>query len=84
MPIFPKIDRERHRKDIFLCSPVSQPDATGFSGTESEGTANDSESFEGSLQGRTIPAKAVKPIVDSAYSLNPPSLPLSNSTEPRS
>ena len=34
MPIFEKIDMERHRRDINLCKPVSQPDATGYSGVE--------------------------------------------------
>ena len=34
MSIFERIDRERHRRDINLCKPVSQPDATGFSGVE--------------------------------------------------
>lgn len=32
MSIFEKIDTQRHRRDINLCPPVSQPDATGFSG----------------------------------------------------
>ena len=32
MTIFERIDTERHRRDINLCKPVSQPDATGFSG----------------------------------------------------
>lgn len=32
MSIFEKIDTERHRRDINLCKPVSQPDATGYSG----------------------------------------------------
>jgi len=32
MTIFERIDRQRHRRDINLCKPVSQPDATGFSG----------------------------------------------------
>lgn len=36
MKIFEKIDTERHRRDINLCRPVSQPDATGFSGVEPE------------------------------------------------
>jgi len=36
MSIFEKIDTERHRRDINLCRPVSQPDATGFSGAEPE------------------------------------------------
>ena len=36
MKIFEKIDTVRHRRDINLCRPVSQPDATGFSGAEPE------------------------------------------------
>lgn len=36
MRIFEKIDTARHRRDINLCRPVSQPDATGFSGAEPE------------------------------------------------
>jgi len=38
MTIFEKINTERHRRDINLCRPVSQPDATGFSGTEPDAT----------------------------------------------
>lgn len=34
MSIFEKIDMGRHRRDINLCKPVSQPDATGYSGVE--------------------------------------------------
>ena len=36
MTIFEKIDTQRHRRDINLCKPVSQPDATGFSGVASD------------------------------------------------
>ncbi len=36
MKIFEKIDTARHRRDINLCRPVSQPDATGFSVDETE------------------------------------------------
>ena len=32
MTIFEKIDMARHRRDVNLCKPLSQPDATGFSG----------------------------------------------------
>jgi|HubBroStandDraft_6_1064221.scaffolds.fasta_scaffold123401_2 hypothetical protein len=34
MRIIEKSDVERHRRDINLCRPVSQPDATGFSVVE--------------------------------------------------
>lgn len=34
MQIFEKIDTARHRRDINLCRPVSQPDATGILGAE--------------------------------------------------
>jgi hypothetical protein len=34
MTIFEKIDTERHRRDINLCKPVSQSDATGHLGAE--------------------------------------------------
>lgn len=34
MSIFEKIDTERHRRDINLCKPVRQPDASGLSGVE--------------------------------------------------
>jgi hypothetical protein len=34
--MFEKIDTARHRRDINLCRPLSQPDATGFSGDEAE------------------------------------------------
>lgn len=32
MTISERVDTQRHRRDINLCPPVSQPDATGFSG----------------------------------------------------
>ena len=45
MSIFEKIDLERHRRDINLCRPVSQPDATGFSGAEPEAIETNSSVF---------------------------------------
>jgi hypothetical protein len=36
MSIVGKKDIDRHRRDIYLCKPVSLPDATGFSGVEPE------------------------------------------------
>jgi hypothetical protein len=81
MPIFKKIDTERHRRDIFLCGPVSQPDATGFSITEPDGIPNQSASFDDFSQQPTIPAKSVTPIVNSVRRLNPLGPPVSKSTE---
>ena len=61
MAIFEKIDRQPDRRDTNLCKPVSQPDATGFSGVSSDETdatpcaffADDSE--EDSLQQNSVP-----------------------------
>ena len=38
MTVFEKINMESQRRGIDLGRPVSQPDATGFSGTESDAT----------------------------------------------
>jgi len=81
MPIFKKIDTERHRRDIFLCDPVSQPDATGFSGAEPDAIPNPLVSFEAPSQEPTIPAKSVKPIADSVRRVNRQGPPVSKSTE---
>jgi hypothetical protein len=71
MPIFKKIDTERHRRDIFLCGPVSQPDATGFSVADPDAISNPSVSFDDFSQEPTIPAKTVTPIANSVRRLNP-------------
>lgn len=44
MSIVGKKDIDRHRKDIYLCKPVSLPDATGFSGVEPD-TVEGSSAF---------------------------------------
>ncbi len=64
MKIFEKIDIARHRRDINLCRPVSQPDATGYSGAESDGIPDPSESFEVSSEEHTIPVKSATPITN--------------------
>lgn len=59
MPIFEKIDMERHRRDINLCKPVSQPDATGYSGVESdEIRTNPSPFFADISEEHSTPAKS--------------------------
>jgi hypothetical protein len=35
----------RHNKDIFLCAPLSQPDATGYSCTEADETRANQSAF---------------------------------------
>lgn len=63
MSIVEKSDRERHRRDIHLCSPVSQPDATGFSGAQPDATETDPSTLSDDRSGtRTIPGNAVTPI----------------------
>ena len=64
MRIFEKIDTARHRRDINLCRPVSQPDATGFSVAEPDGIPNPSASFEDYSEEHTIPAKSATPIAN--------------------
>jgi hypothetical protein len=81
MSIFEKIDTARHRRDIYLCRPMSQPDATGFSGAEPDGIPNPSVLFEAPSQEPTIPAKSVTPLDDSVRRLNPQRPPVSKTTE---
>jgi hypothetical protein len=45
MSIIEKSDVERHRRDINLCRPVIQPDATGFSGVEPDEIKPNSAEF---------------------------------------
>ena len=60
MTIFEKIDMQRHRRDINLCKPVSQPDATGFSGAgPNEIEAEPSASLSGQSAEHSTPAKSV-------------------------
>jgi len=63
MSIFEKIDTTRHRRDINLCKPVSQPDATGFSVEEPDATKLNPPAFSDDCSGEhTIPGKSVTPI----------------------
>ena len=60
MTIFEKIDTQRHRRDINLCKPVSQPDATGFSGiAPNEIEAKPSAFFADYSEEHSTPAKSV-------------------------
>ena len=62
MSIFEKIDIERHRRDIYLCKPVSQPDATGFSGAEADAIERDSSALIEDYSGEHAPpGKSVTP-----------------------
>ena len=62
MSIFEKIDTERHRRDIYLCTPASQPDATGFSMVETEVIKPGPSAFSGDYsQEHTVPGKSVTP-----------------------
>ena len=45
MTIFEKIDTERHRRDIYLCKPLSRPDATSFLVTQPDAIPNPSVSL---------------------------------------
>jgi len=80
MSIFEKTDRARHRRDINLCRPVSQPDATGFSVAEPDATPNPAELSYESSQGPAIPAKTVTSIGNSMR-LGPLRPPITKSTE---
>jgi len=63
MSIFKKIDTERHRRDINLCRPVSQPDATGFSVVELDEIKPTPSAFSDDYsREHTIPEKPVTPI----------------------
>jgi hypothetical protein len=81
MSIFEKIDTERHRRDINLCKPVSQPDATGFSVAEPDAIPNPLVSFDDSSKEPTIPANSVTSIANSVRCLNPQMPAVSKSTE---
>ena len=60
MTIFERIDIQRHRRDINLCKPVSQPDATGFSGVgPDEIEAKRSAFFSDYSEEHSTPAKSV-------------------------
>lgn len=69
MTIFEKIDTQRHRRDINLCKPVSQPDATGFSGAvPDEIEAKPSVFFSDYSAEHSTPVKSI-PIVKSIRKL---------------
>jgi hypothetical protein len=60
MKIFERIDMQRHRRDINLCKPVSQPDATGFSGAgPDEIEATPSAFFSDHSEENSTPAKSL-------------------------
>lgn len=60
MSIFEKIDTARHRRDINLCRAVSQPDATGFSGAETDAIEPINSAFiEDYSTEHSIPGKSV-------------------------
>lgn len=62
MSIFEKIDTARHRRDIYLCRPMSQPDATGFSGAEPDPIEpNPSAFIEDYSTEHSIPGKSATP-----------------------
>ena len=63
MSIIEKSDVERHRRDINLCRPVNQPDATGFSVAEPDAIKPTPLAFFEDFSGEhTIPGKSVTPI----------------------
>jgi hypothetical protein len=62
MSIFEKIEPARHRRDMYLCRPVSQPDATGFSGAEPDAIESTPSAFiDDYLIEHTIPGKSATP-----------------------
>jgi len=63
MRIIEKSDVERHRRDINLCRPVSQPDATGFSVAEPDETKPDPSTLSDDYsREHAVPGKSVTPI----------------------
>jgi len=50
MSIFEKIDTTRHQREIHLCKPLSQPDATGFSEAETDVIADPMAPLDGSSE----------------------------------
>jgi len=57
MTIFEKIDTERHRRDIYLCEPLSRPDATSVSVAQPDVIPNPSVLLEHPPEESTTPAK---------------------------
>ncbi len=81
MNIFEKIDTQRHRRDINLCKPVSQPDATGFSGVESDAIdTKQSVLFADNSEEPGAPGKSV-PIAKSVGRIAPPKPSISEGKE---
>jgi hypothetical protein len=63
MTIFEKIDRVRHRRDINLCKPVTQPNTAEVSPAEPDaGQPNPPTFLKQSTTERGILAKSVTPI----------------------
>jgi hypothetical protein len=63
MSIIEKSDVERHRRDINLCRPVSQPDATGFSVAEPGAIKPNPSAFSDDYsREHSMPGKSVTPI----------------------
>ena len=58
MSIFEKTDIERHWRDINLCKPVRQPDATGLSGAEPDAIDPNPSAF---IEDHSILDKSVSP-----------------------
>jgi hypothetical protein len=67
MSIFEKIDRARHRRDINLCKPLSEPYATGFSWAEPDTVIDQREAVEGSSE--ESPAVPIKPLTSNDSSV---------------
>ena len=62
MSIIEKSDIERHRRDINLCRPITQPDATGFSVAEPDVVKpNPSTFLHDYSREHTTPGKSVTP-----------------------
>jgi hypothetical protein len=63
MSIIEKNDVERHRRDINLRRPVSQPDPTGFSVAEPDAIKPNPSAFSDDYSTEhSIPGKSVTPI----------------------
>ena len=67
MSIFEKIDTARHRRDINLCKPQSEPDATGFSWAEPDTGTDPPEAVEGSSEKSA--AILIKPLTSNGSSV---------------
>ena len=82
MSIFEKIDPERHRRDIYLCKPVSQPSPVSVSPPEPEARKRGLSRFLKDLTTESaIPAKLVTPISSPANLIDQETRAVSNRTE---